>query len=236
MDGSNQQLVFNSHCVVPLPRILWCSICKIGGKQESVNEYLQLTIYFILLFLPVAISYVVTTRRLHQRRVSVTRDLLPVAFLAYCCAVVSLTIIPSDRFSLNTTIDLDNHIPLINTYKRYIILSYTENYFGMEHFWKNLVGNIILFIPLGAFLLLLFRRSFLQVIAIAFACSASIELIQYGFRIFDYYRFIDIDDVILNTFGAASGYLGACLILKYSPVAIPPRKLNQATASAGCRR
>lgn len=202
-----------------------------------MNEYLQLAIYFFLLFLPVAISYVVTARRLHQRHVSVTRDLLPVAFLAYCCAVITLTIIPSDRFSLNTTIDLDNIVPLINTYKRYIVLSYTENYYGMEYFWKNLVGNILLFMPLGAFLLLLFRRNLLQVFVIAFACSASIELIQYSYRFFHYYRFIDVDDVILNTFGAGAGFIATCLFLKlYRNEAIPKGKLRQATATAGCRR
>lgn len=63
----------------------------------------------------------------------------------------------------------------------------------------NLLGNIILFIPVGLFLALVvpWKR------AIGYACllSMSFEIAQYVFGV----GFTDIDDVLLNTLGGAIG-------------------------------
>jgi len=178
-------------------------------------EYLQLMIYFFGLFTIAYIIYNVSLRK-QVLKPSRNRKQFTVFFIGYLSAIISLTIIPSERFSLNTTITLTNYLPVINTYKRYAMVTYFENHLGIKMFWQNFIGNIILFIPLGSFLLLLYRKRLRTVIAIAFIASSFIELTQLFFHLFGYYRFIDIDDVLLNTFGAFVGYWAAALYLRYT--------------------
>ncbi len=71
--------------------------------------------------------------------------------------------------------------------------------------FRNLMGNLILFLPLGGFLPIIFeklrsfKRAFLVSLAVIFSVELSQMLLKYG-------RF-DVDDIILNAAGAAIGYL-----------------------------
>ena len=69
---------------------------------------------------------------------------------------------------------------------------------------NNLLGNVILLLPLGLLLPFLFLKckSLLTVIAIAFCTSCVVELLQFCLQI----GMADIDDVLLNTIGAGVGY------------------------------
>jgi glycopeptide antibiotics resistance protein len=70
----------------------------------------------------------------------------------------------------------------------------------------NAAGNILLFIPLGVLLPLVFRRlRFWQGMLIAIALSCSIELAQYFTRAWGSNRSADVNDVILNSVGALLG-------------------------------
>jgi len=69
----------------------------------------------------------------------------------------------------------------------------------------DVVGNFIMLLPLGIYLPLLYKRlqHFLVVTAVAMLVSVSIELMQLA----THYRITDINDVILNTAGAALGFI-----------------------------
>jgi glycopeptide antibiotics resistance protein len=69
---------------------------------------------------------------------------------------------------------------------------------------SNLLGNIVLFIPLGAYITLFRRGKGLWMNTLwIFITSVAVEIIQYAFK-----RGIgDIDDVILNTIGGFIGIL-----------------------------
>lgn len=69
----------------------------------------------------------------------------------------------------------------------------------------NLAGNIVVFIPLGYFLPLLFGkyRNIKTVILMGFTVSCLFEICQYIF----YLGSTDIDDIILNVFGAILGII-----------------------------
>ncbi|OIQ58590.1 VanZ like family protein [Moorella thermoacetica] len=69
----------------------------------------------------------------------------------------------------------------------------------------NILGNVVLFIPLGIFIPLLDERfhSLVKMGLLGLGCSAGIEVIQY---LSGSSRAADIDDIILNTIGAAIGY------------------------------
>ena len=68
----------------------------------------------------------------------------------------------------------------------------------------NLFGNVIGFLPFGFFLPVITRklRNGPFVVLMAFCVSLGVELIQLVLKA----GCCDVDDVILNTFGAAAGY------------------------------
>ncbi len=73
---------------------------------------------------------------------------------------------------------------------------------------KNLLGNIILFLPFGFLLpvLLKFQKKFVHIITVSLMggiLSVAIELVQVYFA----YRIFDIDDIILNTVGTSTGFV-----------------------------
>ncbi|MCI8552379.1 MAG: VanZ family protein [Lawsonibacter sp.] len=71
-----------------------------------------------------------------------------------------------------------------------------------------LLGNIIMFMPLGFFPALLWRRHrWWKSLMFGFCTSVTIEFIQFFIG-----RSTDIDDVILNTAGALAGFWTFCLL------------------------
>lgn len=75
-----------------------------------------------------------------------------------------------------------------------------------EAWVKNLFGNIVLFIPLGVCIPVLFRkcRSFLKLTVTVILILFAVELMQLVTRVGTF----DVDDIILNTLGAWIGYGG----------------------------
>jgi glycopeptide antibiotics resistance protein len=88
------------------------------------------------------------------------------------------------------------------TIKKYIV---HHDHFNFEIWFKNLFGNIVLFMPIGLFLPLLnakYKRVFILT-AVSVLLITAVELIQMLARVGSF----DIDDIILNTFGALLGLL-----------------------------
>lgn len=75
--------------------------------------------------------------------------------------------------------------------------------FGSYKFMKNVVGNIVLFIPFGFFAsYYLNNKKSLQALIMPFIVSGCAEAIQYHIG-----RVFDIDDIILNVVGGFLGFL-----------------------------
>jgi len=80
----------------------------------------------------------------------------------------------------------------------------TENWIGSgKYVARELIGNVLLFIPLGLFLTkkMKVRHCFLTVCLIAFCLSLGIEITQYERCIGTF----EVDDLIHNTWGAVMG-------------------------------
>ncbi|WP_138753790.1 VanZ family protein [Paenibacillus sinopodophylli] len=95
------------------------------------------------------------------------------------------------------------------TIKKYII------YYDRFHFdtwFKNLFGNIVLFIPIGIFLPLLHKKygRIFVLTAASILLITIVELSQMITRVGSF----DVDDIILNTFGALLGLLMLKLIVR----------------------
>lgn len=67
---------------------------------------------------------------------------------------------------------------------------------------KNILGNILVFIPLGFFMRIKYKKKILQAIIISFMGILSIEL----FQLITMLGYFDIDDIILNMIGCMLGY------------------------------
>lgn len=76
---------------------------------------------------------------------------------------------------------------------------------GFSLFMINIVGNIAAFIPFGFFLPIISRRSRLwyNTVMFGFIWSLTLETLQLIFKVGSF----DVDDMLLNTLGAAAGYL-----------------------------
>lgn len=79
--------------------------------------------------------------------------------------------------------------------------------------YTNIIGNIVAFMPMGFFVPIIFRnkRSFIKVIFVSALVSLIVELLQYKFVVGSF----DIDDIILNTFGGAIGFILYSLFYKF---------------------
>ncbi|WNB91627.1 VanZ family protein [Bacillus sp. NEB1478] len=71
--------------------------------------------------------------------------------------------------------------------------------------FKNVIGNVLLFFPLGMLLPLVFRffDSWRVMFVIGFGTSFVIEFLQYEYA----HRIFDIDDILLNGMGALVGLI-----------------------------
>ncbi|MBG9454645.1 hypothetical protein ABE61_11430 [Lysinibacillus sphaericus] len=108
-----------------------------------------------------------------------------------------------------------NFIPF-DTILRYI--NYAQ-YFNVDIIIINLLGNLLIFTPMGFLLPLLSKkcRKAWIVICIGFISSLAVETIQFIFTVGS----ADIDDLILNTLGAWLGYLA------YKSILIKPKKIDR---------
>ncbi|MUK88508.1 VanZ family protein [Ornithinibacillus sp. L9] len=93
-----------------------------------------------------------------------------------------------------------NIIPFKNT------IEYLTGFerFNTDIIINNTLGNILIFLPLGIFLPLLFKkyRRFTKVFVTSIVISFSVEILQLVLKIGQF----DIDDVILNTTGSIVGF------------------------------
>ena len=113
-------------------------------------------------------------------------------------------------FDYSTWRGTTNFVPF-ETIMRYI--NYAQ-YFNMNLIIVNLLGNLLIFTPMGFLLPLLakrFRRVW-PILFVGFCSSLVVETIQFIFRVGS----SDVDDLILNTAGAGLGYLVYKGMLQFS--------------------
>jgi glycopeptide antibiotics resistance protein len=169
--------------------------------------YKQLAISFFFVSV-VAVTFYVIKRMMNANDPAYTkkRIFFTLAFIGYLSAVAAVTIVPI-RSSRTEMLDSHfNFLPVVHSYQRYGYITAIHNADGIANFYGNFFGNILMFMPMGAFLQLLYNKRFGKIVLIAALSSCCIEFIQYLNMFIGYYRYVDVDDVILNTFGAIIGY------------------------------
>lgn len=130
-----------------------------------------------------------------------------IIFIAYLVVLLRLVVF---RNPLESALVGENLIPFET------ILMYLNGKPSLIIAIFNLVGNIALFIPLGIFASLLFRKTAWRHILIGSALfSFVLETLQLILQVGSF----DVDDILLNTLGVMLGYaLFAAIKKRYSHV------------------
>lgn len=138
-----------------------------------------------------------------NKKINIKREVLLLLFISTIVMLLSQTILCEFYFDrglrIRDGIHNNNFIPFKIFYDSYI--SYIK-YGNYMYFIISLLGNIILFIPIGFLLPFIYKINSKFIILIGFLFSLFIELFQLLLP-----RWTDIDDIILNTFGTLIGYL-----------------------------
>ena len=135
------------------------------------------------------------------------KELSYLLFIIYLLSLFYIVTFQDDNFGLS------NFIPFKEIF-RYKITS--------KLFFKNIIGNILLFMPFGLFVsAYIDNRKILPVIALSIISSLSIESIQFLIG-----RVFDVDDILLNVLG---GTIGAVLFILLDKIRDKlPKVLNKA--------
>ena len=122
------------------------------------------------------------------------RVICAIVFSLYLLIVLNLTIFRFNFYYDERQLNLSLFTDLIKIYRNG----------GIGEFFRLFLGNIGWFVPFGFLLPILSKRkSFIFTIAIGLVFSLFIETTQFIF----YKGVAELDDLILNVFGAAVGYL-----------------------------
>ncbi|OCX50821.1 hypothetical protein BEL04_19010 [Mucilaginibacter sp. PPCGB 2223] len=145
-----------------------------------------------------------------KQQVSPGREFLLFVCYVYFIGILLLTVVPIPMTRHPTPkLDRINFVPVVHTFREFVATFSRGRSFMKILALENVLGNIVLFFPLGVLLPLISPRlcSFKQILLIAFLASTAIEFIQFISQHFGNYRSVDIDDVILNTLGAVLGFV-----------------------------
>lgn len=123
------------------------------------------------------------------------REIFMLIFILYVMCLFEVVTLQDHNYGLS------NFIPFREIFRYHI---------GSRLFIKNIIGNILLFLPYGYFASdYLKSKKILPICFLTMLVSLTIELVQLNIG-----RTFDIDDIILNTLGGMFGYLLYRLIEK----------------------
>ncbi|MBQ9181932.1 MAG: VanZ family protein [Bacilli bacterium] len=180
--------------------------------MRTIIGYIINMLPYMILAIPIYLIVRGIIIKKHNKKINLYHELTLFIFVLFIVGLFSQTIIPKFEFGVNgfgivkNGVHKTNLIPfrvLFETYREVFINGY------IEYFLINFLGNIILFIPFGFVIPLLWNVSNRKVIVIGACISFFIEISQLLLA-----RGTDVDDLILNTSGVILGLLLYKLLYK----------------------
>ena len=151
--------------------------------KNALNENFSMIIIFTVILVTIRLMYLYV----HKEKFILYKEIFILAFLLYILLLFYVVTFQDVNYGT------DNFVPFKEIF-RYKI--------GSKVFIKNIIGNIILFIPFGLFVSFYMKtRKIYPIFIISFVTSAVIEYCQLKIG-----RTFDIDDIILNIAGGMIGY------------------------------
>ncbi|PUB10586.1 VanZ family protein [Paenisporosarcina sp. OV554] len=133
-----------------------------------------------------------------KKKFDIKREIVNLLYFVSVMGIIGLTIFPLEIAFGPEYDSPNNFVPFAS-------INELLNHFYYMVPLRNILGNIILFTPLGFILVLKFKRlnNMMSVVLVGLLSSTSIEFIQLLLP----NRAFDIDDIILNTLGTMIGFL-----------------------------
>lgn len=150
---------------------------------DIINYIWPMILIVITIIVSTRISYIIT----HKKRIKLYNELINLGFIIYILSLFYIVTFQDVNYGTN------NYIPF-KEITRYEI--------GSNLFYKNVLGNVLLFIPLGFFISYYLKtKKFYLPTFLIIIFSTVIEFTQTKIG-----RTFDIDDIILNVVGGIIGY------------------------------
>ena len=183
-----------------------------GDEMHLIIEYLVNMSKYMIMVIPlyVLIRFIMLSKS--NKKINWYHEIFLFIFVLFITGLASQTILPKFEFGVNGFRIVANRIHETNLIPFKVLKeTYNEVFINnnFNYFLINFLGNIIMFIPIGFLIPLLWNTSFKKVIIIGLCSSLFIELVQLFLA-----RGTDIDDVFLNTLGVFLGLLIYTLLYK----------------------
>lgn len=172
----------------------------IGINVYSPDYLINPTVIFIPVFI---ILLIIRIRRAFRQHTAIKKELLIFSFLYYLYKVSALTIFPIFWFTDREPLPSYGQMPYLE--KNSFLLYSNLNYYSLY----NIIGNLLLLLPMGFYLGLFIKKYNMKQNAITiFLISLTIECIQLLMSFFYLgNRLFDINNLLFNTIGGILGYL-----------------------------
>lgn len=175
--------------------------------MDSILRYIEDMSFYMVIILPVIIVIRIFQIIKSEKKTRVFRELGIIVFFMFLTGLLSQTILPAVSIQGGAIKLINGDHQAINL-EPFRVVSETYNAIKYLNLWQpffiNFVGNIVMFIPIGVLLPLLWKRfdRAWRTIGTGFLLSVCIELLQ-----LPQMRSSDVDDLWLNTLGASIGYI-----------------------------
>ena len=157
--------------------------------NNTIQGVLSLTWPMLVISSVVLVSFRLSYLFKNKEKVIIYKELMMYAFIIYTLCLFQIV-----TFQDDVSWSSNNFIPFRE------ILRYNM---GSRLFFKNVIGNMVLFLPFGFFISLYLKNEKPKLtLLLTLATSFSIELVQMIIG-----RVFDIDDIMLNLLGGYFGYL-----------------------------
>ena len=155
---------------------------------NTIQGVISLTWPMILISVVIMVSFRICYLVKNKQKIVIYRELLMLSFGVYILCLFQVVTFQDDiSWSSN------NFIPF-KEILRYDVTS--------RLFFKNVLGNMILFLPFGLFISYYMKSEKIYLpLVLTLIASISIELVQMSIG-----RVFDVDDIILNLLGGILGY------------------------------
>lgn len=152
--------------------------------HDVINSTLPMVVVTVIVLVTIRLIYLLK----NKEHIVLYREIFMLTFVVYILCLFQIVTV-QDTVSWST----NNFVPFRE------ILRYD---IGSALFFKNIIGNILLFLPFGFFVSYIIKsKDVILPLIICIVCSISVETVQlYIGRVFD------VDDIILNVIGGIAGY------------------------------
>ncbi len=173
--------------------------------MRVIISYIVNMLPYMLIALPVYLVARGIYIKLKKKEFNIVREAVLLAFIIFIAGLTSQTVIPKFEFGVDGFGIVENGVHQTNLIPFKVFSQTRYEVFvnkNINYFLINFLGNIILFMPFGFVIPLLWKISAKKAVLIGFLASLFIETCQLFLA-----RGTDVDDLILNTFGALLGAL-----------------------------